>query len=80
MATISPNNIEYQLAHINDDKSVTLVTSLTISLVLAVAAVVLRFISRRLCKAKIQADDFLIVVALVRVIAQLAIPLDEFNW
>jgi len=62
MAT--PSDIQYQLAHINDDRASDIVISHTVVLPLAVIAVVLRFISRRLCKARIESDDYMIIGAL----------------
>ena len=57
--------IAYQVAHINDDRSGTLIASHTICLVLAGIAVGLRLICRRMSKADIKADDYMIIVAFV---------------
>ncbi len=62
MAT--PSEIEYQLAHVNDDRASDIVISHAVVLPLAVIAVFFRFISRRLCKARIEADDYMIIAAL----------------
>lgn len=58
---------QYQIAHVNDDRSHEIVISHALFLPLAVVAVVLRLLSRRICKAKILADDYMIIAALVRV-------------
>ena len=66
MAPPNAQEIQYQLAHIHQDRSNDIVISHAICIVIAVVAVVLRFSSRRLCKAPILADDFMTIVALVR--------------
>lgn len=58
--------IQYQLAHIHQDRSNEIVVSHGVCIVIAVVAVILRFSSRRLCKAPLLADDYMIIVALVR--------------
>ena len=63
--SLSPSEIQYQLAHIRDDRASAIVISHAIVLPLAVIAVAARFMSRRLCKAYIGADDYTIVMALV---------------
>ena len=68
MAT--PSEIQYQLAHINDDRASDIVISHAVVLPLAVTAVILRFISRRLCKARLGADDFMIIAALIFAIGE----------
>lgn len=65
MAPPNAQEIQYQLAHIHQDRSNDIVVSHAICIVIAVVAVVLRFASRRLCKAPILADDFMTIVALV---------------
>lgn len=68
MATKS--EIQYQLAHIHDDRASAIVVSHAVVLPLAVIAVILRFISRRLCRARIGADDYMIVTALLFAIGE----------
>ncbi|KAI4193618.1 MAG: hypothetical protein LQ350_008233 [Teloschistes chrysophthalmus] len=65
MATLPPGEVEYQLAHIRDDRSRELYASQSTCLALACIAVALKFVSRRLIKAKIMADDYMILFALV---------------
>ncbi len=62
---LPPAEIKNELAHIKDDRSHDMVVSCAICTTAAIAAVILRFIARRLSKAKIMADDWMIVVALV---------------
>ena len=60
------SEIEYQLAHARDDRSSQIIVSHAICLPLATFAVILRLVSRSLCKAaRLRADDFTIIVALV---------------
>ena len=66
MATPSASEIQYQLAHVQDDRSNDIVIYHALCLPFAVIAVALRLMSRRLCKASIQTDDLMIIAALVR--------------
>lgn len=61
----SREEINYQLAHINEDRSEALIVSHTICLVLAGIAIVLRLIARRMSKAALKADDYMIILAFV---------------
>lgn len=61
----TPSNLQWQLEHIHDDRASAIVISHAIVIPLALIAVVLRFVSRHLCRARILADDFMIVAALV---------------
>ena len=67
MAPPNEQEIQYQLAHIHEDRSSDIVVSHSICIVIAVVAVLLRFTSRRLCKAPILADDYMTIVALVSI-------------
>lgn len=66
MAIPTPEEIQYQEEHVHDDRSGNIVTSHAICISIAAIAVLLRLIARRMCKASIQADDWMIMVALVR--------------
>lgn len=59
------DEISYQLAHINQSRVPSLITSGAICLSAAYIAVVLRLISRRLVHARFEADDWCIVLGLV---------------
>ncbi|MCJ1426353.1 hypothetical protein MMC29_004256 [Sticta canariensis] len=65
MAIPTPEEIQYQEEHIHDDRSGDLVTSYAICIAIATTAVLLRLIARRMCKASIQADDWMIIFALL---------------
>ena len=67
MAPPNEQEIQYQLAHIHQDRSNDIVISHGICIVIAVVAVLLRFTSRRICKAPILADDYMTIIALVRI-------------
>lgn len=66
MAELSASDIQYQLEHIDESRIPELLVSQIICFVLAVAAVILRLLSRRLHQAPIKSDDFMILVALVK--------------
>ena len=68
MAAPSPAQIQYQYEHINEDRSSDIVVSHIVCLTLATVAVILRFTSRKVCKAAILADDYMIIAALVSMI------------
>ena len=68
MAQPSPGEIQYQLSHINDNKSGQMLSSQICGMVIASIAVALRLVSRRVGRVPILADDFVLVVALVSTI------------
>ena len=74
MAPPTEQEIQYQLAHIHEDRSNDIIVSHSICIVIAVVAVVLRFSSRRICKAPILADDYMTIVALVRTFPHICTP------
>jgi len=63
---LMPAEIQYEIAHVHDDRGPDMVVSNVICISLACVAVLLRLIARRLSKAKIWFDDYMIVVALVK--------------
>ena len=65
MDLLPPDELRYQLEHIHDNKAPGVIASLVICFTLACTAVLLRFISRRMCKAGIGSDDYTILAALV---------------
>ena len=67
MALPTLEEIQYQEAHIHDDRSRDIVIPHAICIAIAAIAVLLRFISRRMCKASIQADDWMILIAMMRI-------------
>ena len=66
--SLPPQEEAYQLAHKDDNRSADVVAAVTICLVAAFVAVFLRFLSRKLSKAPLGADDWMIVVGLVRLL------------
>lgn len=62
---LSPAEIKYELAHIRDNRASNIVVSSVICISLATIAVMLRLLARRLSKAKILADDYMMIFALV---------------
>ena len=63
---ITPTEIRYELQHVEDDRRISFIASLTICTCLAVVATALRFVSRSVSKASVQADDYWVLIALVR--------------
>jgi len=63
--SLPPAEAQYQLDHINESRLQDIVSSHIACLVIAVVAIALRFISRRISKTAIKADDWMIVAALV---------------
>ena len=63
---LPPAEAQYQLDHINDSRVKDLLSSQIACFAPATIAVILRFVSRRVSKIAIKADDWMIVVALVR--------------
>ena len=66
MASPSPDNIAYQRSHSHENRSKELIAACVVCLTAAYLAVPLRFLSRRLGKTALKADDYTIVIALVR--------------
>ena len=58
-------DIQYMKEHIGESKVVGLVAVNVSGLCIGITAVCLRVVSRRLVRAKIKADDWMIAVALV---------------
>lgn len=65
MASLFPNEVQYQQAHIDEDKSPRIIAACVVCLVAAFLVVILRFVSRRLVRSPLQADDYTIIVSLV---------------
>ena len=62
----NPSEARYQLAHISDNQSSRILISHYVCLPLATIAVILRLLSRHLCKAaRLQVDDALVIAAWV---------------
>ena len=65
MATLSPQEMQYQVANKNDNRDAAIVASLAIMLAAAYLAVGLRFLSRRMARVKLASDDWVMVIGLV---------------
>ena len=70
MVQLTADDIAYQKAHIQDDRSKTIVVSHAICLSLAAIAVLLRFMSRKIGKVALERDDYMIFAALIFVSGQ----------
>ena len=66
MAGVSPQEIEYQEAHITDDASAGLYASSITMMIVTATTVVLRLLCKKKLNAKITPDDFCTIFALVR--------------
>ena len=67
MASIpTPAEIKEQEMHITDDMAPNIIAASAVCFAIACVAVALRFRARRLAMIKYEADDWLIVVGLVR--------------
>ncbi|KAL8640305.1 MAG: hypothetical protein Q9228_002757, partial [Teloschistes exilis] len=69
-ALIPPAQLQQQLDHIHDDRAPDIVASISIVFALAVVAVILRLICRRMMKVALSYDDYLILVGLFFTFAQ----------
>ncbi|KAI9673626.1 MAG: hypothetical protein M1817_002263 [Caeruleum heppii] len=69
MATIPPEELQYQLANIDDDQSQGLAAVNIIGVMLAIISVVLRLLSRKISGLPLKADDYTIIAALFFVVA-----------
>jgi hypothetical protein len=63
--TPSPDEINYQLQHFDDNEGPAIIIATTIFYSSALVAVVLRFISRFTLSRRLQLDDYLIMIGLV---------------
>lgn len=66
VAIPSPADIEYQIKHISDNQGPDVLGAFSVNFALACSAVTLRLAARRICKAKLLADDYFVLAALVR--------------
>ncbi|KAL9609745.1 MAG: hypothetical protein Q9167_005515 [Letrouitia subvulpina] len=61
----SPADIRYQLTHVDDNRQPEMIATYTICGTLAVVSVGSRFLSRRLNKSGIEADDYAVLVGMI---------------
>ncbi|KAL6714621.1 hypothetical protein ACLMJK_008046 [Lecanora helva] len=69
---LPPEELKYEIAHIKDDRRGDIIAACATCIAAAIIAVILRLLARRLSKAKILADDYMIIVALVFCMGQVA--------
>jgi hypothetical protein len=67
MSTLSPEEIQYQMSHQNEDRAADIVVSISVMLAVAYVSVLLRVVARRMGGAQLKADDWMIMVGLVRI-------------
>lgn len=65
MAGMTPAEIEYEKEHITETQAPAVLTANVTCFALAVVAVSLRVLSRRMAGASLGKDDYMILVALV---------------
>lgn len=66
MFTFTSEEIVHMLAHIHDDRGPILIGVTCMFLVLCITATSARFLARRITRAALAADDYLVLTALVR--------------
>ena len=64
--SLPPAELAYQEAHIHDDRSAGLTVAYVIAFTVSTITVALRIVARRISKTALKADDFTIILALVR--------------
>jgi hypothetical protein len=74
MSTLSPEEIQYQMSHQNEDRAADIVVSISVMLAVAYVSVLLRVVARRMGGASLQADDWMIMVGLVRIVEGIGSP------
>lgn len=65
--SLTPDEINYQLAHINESKIPSIIITLSVLSFLATSAVLLRFLVRWRTTAGYKMDDWTILAAFVRI-------------
>ena len=65
MGLPSPEVLQYQQKHRNDNRGPDIIVSLAIMLAMAYIAVGLRFLSRKMTRANLSYDDWVMVIGLV---------------
>ena len=65
MGTVPPE-IQDQLDSIDEDRTAYFITSVSVVVGIATASIILRIVARRLKKLPLGADDYTIILALVR--------------
>lgn len=63
--SLPPEEAQYQLAHIHDSKRKSIATAYIICVPIIFLAVIMRFVSRRIGRTALRADDWIMVLGLV---------------
>ena len=69
--SLSSQEIAYEEAHIGDNRKADLIVAQAICVPLALIAVILRILARRIVKAPILGDDIMIIAGMVRTVAHI---------
>ncbi|KAJ9364173.1 hypothetical protein DTO280E4_1936 [Paecilomyces variotii] len=64
MPSLTPEQIQYQMSHKDDDRRAGIVASISIMLAVAYGAVILRVVARRIGRVPLKMDDWMIMVGL----------------
>ena len=64
--SLPPTEILYEEKNIRQNRGPEIIVSSTICIALAITAVALRLLARRVAKVQIKADDYMMILALVR--------------
>ncbi|CAD6594535.1 MAG: hypothetical protein ASARMPRED_000617 [Alectoria sarmentosa] len=67
--SLPPAEARYQLSHVNDSKDASTAAAYAICLPMAIIAIIMRFVSRRMGRTPYGADDWVIVLAFVLAVA-----------
>lgn len=65
--SMSAEEYAYQIAHIHDDRRPKIVAAIVVLMLLSSIAMLLRLVVRFRTKARLQADDFTVFLAYVRI-------------
>ena len=63
---LPPLELEYEEAHISDDDSATIATVVAVCFFVALVAVILRLLHRRIKHLSLETHDYMAIAALVR--------------
>ena len=67
--SLPPEEAQFQLEHVDDNIASRCIIASSVTLAVAIVAVILRFLSRRIKRVPYGADDWLMVAALAPIIA-----------
>jgi hypothetical protein len=67
MSTLTPEEIQYEIEHINDNRGYQQIIPLAIFGIVALICVILRPIARKSSRIVLGLDDYLIIASMVRI-------------